>query len=73
VGRSLQGDAHRQARLGAAGNRRRCASGEPVEHSSSVKVLPVGSSRGDKDRCHGTDIKSLRNIAPLLRHDIKVA
>jgi transposase InsO family protein len=36
------------ARPGSAGNRRRRASGEPVEYSSSEKVLPVGSSRGDK-------------------------
>jgi hypothetical protein len=44
----FKGDAHRQAGLGAAGNRRRHTSGEPVEHSSSVKVLPVGSSQRDK-------------------------
>jgi hypothetical protein len=37
-----------KARLGAAGNRGRPTGGEPVEHSSSAKVLPVGSSRGDK-------------------------
>jgi hypothetical protein len=36
------------ARLGATRNRGRRAGGEPVEHSSSAKVLPVGSSRGDK-------------------------
>jgi hypothetical protein len=83
VGRPLQGDAHRQARLGAAGNHGRCTGGEPMEHSSSAKVLSIGSSRGDKDRYHGTlyqlkllfstDIKLLRNIAPLLRHDINMA
>jgi hypothetical protein len=36
------------ARPGAAGNRGRRAGGEPMEHSSPAKVLPVGSSRGDK-------------------------
>jgi hypothetical protein len=46
------------ARLGAAGNRRRRASGEPMEHSSSAKVLPLGSSRGEKDHFHGTCISS---------------
>jgi hypothetical protein len=40
----------------AARNRRRRAGGEPVEHSSSAKVLPLGSSRGEKDRFHGTCI-----------------
>jgi hypothetical protein len=29
-----------------------------VEHSSSAKVLPLGSSRGDKDYFHSTCISS---------------